>query len=512
MYMNYRNSNSQVNSLLNDIRYYNRIGKTYQSEKILESLIKMYPNDCSVQFEHAMFLFREGSIENIKESLNILTDLIESNSPNKNTCMYEFVKISIYSLIISNKIPYYLDILKNNNYKPEQVEYYYGKYYEKKRNFDEAIVHYKKSSDLGFNKASFAITKIDMKLHPSSRKKENIQNIDNTDISLDELYVKSKVLLAENRITEMYDLLKKSERLMKDKDVNLGNLYFIFTNYINISKIDAAKKIYLKYSDYFKEEWEKKYFEARINLCDGKYEEAKQKFNYVIKNGRDYRIDSYYFLAKIAYINDDIALEEKYYEDLINVEKYEMAKLYITEFYIRNNNYEMANKYFNSIDLYMLNANKSTIRQVNAMLGGELTDKDREFYTMRQIENYDIDEAVEHIMKHKEKSYDFGYFNEDVDIKELLTDVMIKIKNRKADYIDTFDHHILKYPNIGKYDNEYIDYVEVVSIPATNRVITMYPVLSDNVFAINYYNKKQPQKVLKRKSQIEKFNERYGKK
>ena len=115
MYMNYRNSNSQVNALLNDIRYYNRIGKTYQSEKILESLIKMYPNDCSVQFEHAMLLFREGSIENIKEALNILTDLIESNSPNKNTCMYEFVKISIYSLIISDKIPYYLDILKNNN-------------------------------------------------------------------------------------------------------------------------------------------------------------------------------------------------------------------------------------------------------------------------------------------------------------------------------------------------------------------------------------------------------------
>ena len=508
---NKKRKNSKLNLMLNDFKYYSLSGKVYQAQEALNALKKVYPNNHKVKFEEALFLRKYGSRDDMLMTLEILNELIEQNSYNKNACMYEYIKTSIYLSLMSDKILNYLDILKRENYKVNQIEYYYGKFYEKNNNYEEALNHYKLSEELGYEKASVAVTKMEIKQDPSTRKSENITSInENDNMTIDKVYIKCKVLLTERKMSELYDLLKKSEKLIKTDYLNKYNLYFIFNYYLDISKFDDAQALYLKYCDYLQNDYEKKYYEARIDLCNGEYDLAEKKLIYVINCNSDYTVDSYKYLAKIAYANNDLKLEQKCYEDMINLKNYEMGKLYIIEFYIRNNNYEKAIQYFNSINFDEINSNYSNIRQLSAMLGLEITDQDREYYTIKQIENYDINLAIEHINRHKNIIDGVGYFNEDVNIEELLLDVTAKIKNKRANYNDTLSHYILKYPNVGKYDNISIDYVEVVSIPNTNNVITMYPVASDNIFATNYYKEKVKVKTLNRKSQMEKFYERYG--
>lgn len=509
--MKRKSNHSKFNKMINDFKYYNRVGKKYQAKNLLDTLIREYPNDHRVKFEQALYLYKNNSASNADKALDLLEDLIEEDAPNKFSCMYEYVKVSIYSTNISDKTLQYLNILKNRGQKLEYIEFYYGKYYERRKNYDMALKHYKISSNLGFDKSKKAVDKITMKMHPSNRKVKEINDVHKEEITtLDQLYIKCRVLLTENRISEMYELLKKSEKLIKVEYMNSSNLFCIFNKYLDISKVEDARRLYLKYNNCLNTEWERKYFEGRINLCTGNYEQAIKDFKYIIECNQDYVIDAYYYLSKIAYMNNNSEYEKQCYDNMLYLKKYEMAKVYIVEYYLRNNDKEKAIECYKSIDQNFKNSNLTNVRQLNAMLGLPLNDKDREFYAIRQIENYDIDSAVDHILRHKEKNHGFGYFNENVDVKDLLLDIRPKIIDRRPDYTDTFDHHILKYNDIGRYDSDHIDFVEVISVPNTNNVITMYPVASNNIFATNYSIEQHNQKVLKRKSQIEKFYAKYG--
>ena len=106
-------------------------------------------------------------------------------------------------------------------------------------------------------------------------------------------------------------------------------------------------------------------------------------------------------------------------------------------------------------------------------------------------------------------------FEKHQDIKELIEKISKRIETaEKEPTIDIVDSYYFKYENIGKSQNTYTDILKVVTIKNTNKIITMFPCeKTENIKIINELEEKKEyrtNKVRTRKSQIDKFKERYN--
>ena len=225
-------------------------------------------------------------------------------------------------------------------------------------------------------------------------------------------------------------------------------------------------------------------------------------------------------MAKIASYYGDIVSEKNYYKKMEQCStnfSLKLALCYVYS-YIRENNFDSAREMLNKIYDKCDNFDQIQFQRLNAILGNKVKNKYRNFYSIKQVINYDKDSAIAHIMRHTNKLdvyEESGNFNDDVNIEELFSEIVLKISSLKPTYYDDFDHYIINYPNIGMYNQYETNYIEVITVPNMNNIITMYPILSDNIFAKNVVKKERQgekvNKIVKRKSQIEKFYERYGK-
>ena len=130
-------------------------------------------------------------------------------------------------------------------------------------------------------------------------------------------------------------------------------------------------------------------------------------------------------------------------------------------------------------------------------------------YSESQTINYDEKKAIEHIIDHHILNESFSSFNEEINIESLFHDVKTRLDEGVVFYCDTFDRYILKYDNIGYEDEKVINQLEIITIPNTKNIITMYP--SKNIPNYDLEEEdKEVKKAPKRLSQIDKFNLRYG--
>ncbi len=504
----------ELHTKLNDLKYYNQYGKTYKAEALLMELLYDYPNEPRVVFEYALSLWRKGGESNVLKSLDILKDLISLNSFERVSYIYEYIKISIYSNNIADDIEEYFEELIGQSYRLGQVEYYYGKYCEKLGRNSDAKIHYQRSSNEGYNKASTALANLVFKTETDSYNNRDVLKIyKNEKITLDDLFVKVRVLLKKKRVLDVYTLLKKTEQLLTLRHRNAANIFFMFKTYIEIGKVDDAERIYENNKECLKFEWNIDFFEARLDLCKNNLSKAKEKYIKILGYNKEYLFDSCYFLSKIAYLEDNVEEEKYYLEQAINYNK-DIGTYNLALFYMRHNNYEEARELINSIGEDYFNSNIHHMRQIQVILGIPIP-SEYSSYTINQLKNYDRDLAYEHIKFHQEGVEYNSFFKKDIDINELMMDAISKIQNMKPGYYDVFEHYIIECPNCGEINEENLDYYKVLIIPGTKNIITMYPVANNNPFAENYIVKDKKEIYLKkekvkRKSQIDKFNERYN--
>ena len=504
----------ELKSKLNDVKYYNQQGKNYKVAALLQELMEDYPDSDAVRFQYALYLAK-GDTNDVNSAIKILRNLIDENRKNKLAAIYEYIKVCIYNRRELDTLEKYIEELIDKDYKRKESEFYYGKYCERIRDLDRAKIHYEKAKELGYMKAESSLAKLSLKSHPISRVNENVNNICNKEAcSFDDMEIKIKILSREKKMDELYNTIKKTEQLLRQgKYINNGNIYLIFKSYIEISKIDEATKLYNKYKEYIKDEPSRKFYEARLDLCNGNFDDAIEKFKFVITSNSEYSHDSYYYLARIAYMNGEYDREKEYY-DKMKTYKSGVCYTSLVYYYIRNNNREDAIKYLNMLDDNFIGANMAKYRMANVLLGLDVTEKDMRYYSTRQIINYDFEAAVEHIKEHQKVDEYNGYFRKDINIEELLIDVMTKIENMKPVFSELVDHYFINYDGIGINGDDKYNYIEVITVANTNKVITMYPTLSSNIFAPNYDKKKKEEfktKVYKRQSQIDKFYKKYGK-
>lgn len=142
----------------------------------------------------------------------------------------------------------------------------------------------------------------------------------------------------------------------------------------------------------------------------------------------------------------------------------------------------------------------------------------QEKYFFQQISNYDENKFLEHVQKHKLEfdSKQVSFFRENFSIEEVCNQIKRMIPNdKRIIHSIEADRYFFKYDNCGYKKDKNTDYFTVVVLPNTNNLITMYPISFDEVvdfIDLNPCFKKEEQEYTrtKRRSQIEKFNQKYG--
>ena len=142
-------------------------------------------------------------------------------------------------------------------------------------------------------------------------------------------------------------------------------------------------------------------------------------------------------------------------------------------------------------------------------------------YTMKQILNYDEGRAIHHIGQHKSINEDENNrFKNSFSIEDYYYYFrhILPLKDYPRLFNGIFKNiYIFKYEDNG-FNNKgkSLDYIQVVTLQDSNQIITMYPFSNkENYPYIDITPKKEEEKtsnvLVKRLSQIEKFNQRYGK-
>ena len=111
-------------------------------------------------------------------------------------------------------------------------------------------------------------------------------------------------------------------------------------------------------------------------------------------------------------------------------------------------------------------------------------------YTMDQLLEYDYNDALTHIFSHhcSDNKIDF---NKNVDIEKLFFEVKTELKEEKKTNLIVFnDVYIIPKNNVGSNGENYL---QVVTLPNTTDVITMYPVYN------NFIEEEEYDKILMKK-------------
>ena len=128
-------------------------------------------------------------------------------------------------------------------------------------------------------------------------------------------------------------------------------------------------------------------------------------------------------------------------------------------------------------------------------------------YSISQILDYDLNFACEHIKKHEHDFENIEFYEND--LEKFLVDIREKLDGKEQLLSTIFDYYKVKvYTKDGKET-----YVKVVVTPETKDIITCYA--DDNLIFTEVdideeIESKPKEKVIKRKSQIDKFNEKYN--
>lgn len=227
------------------------------------------------------------------------------------------------------------------------------------------------------------------------------------------------------------------------------------------------------------------------------------------------RAKSYRSLCKF-----DEAIEDLKYNLSVKYNEHSLTELYFLYYYL--------NRYQEAIELLPLvyktrciNAYSVSISELvmkkELGIDVKVSKGDKCDYIRSQIFNYSTTSALTHIQGHiptETEDFSKSYFNKDVDLEYLFKVVRENINSsKKYNTEETLELHHFAIPNVGYQGNNICNFIKVVVIPNTNKIITMYPVVSvdyDCLIDIDCDKlfKREPQRV-KKISQIDKFNARY---
>ena len=140
-------------------------------------------------------------------------------------------------------------------------------------------------------------------------------------------------------------------------------------------------------------------------------------------------------------------------------------------------------------------------------------------YLKRQITEYDFEDFLTHLSRHlqiNDKNENMAIFRYNFPIKKALEEILNKLQTPNRYTTNPFtDTYQFQYDICGHIGRKNADAFFAVFLHDTNQLIAMYPSLNyskEHAMDMNTLNgSPNPELILQRKTQIEKFNERYPK-
>lgn len=96
-------------------------------------------------------------------------------------------------------------------------------------------------------------------------------------------------------------------------------------------------------------------------------------------------------------------------------------------------------------------------------------------YLPSQIISYDKDKALEHIITNHRDNEEKSNFSKTIDIESLFEEIKVHMTKENKVLKSAIDTYEIDYPNVGYRDGKIINKINVVAVPGTLDIITMYP-------------------------------------
>ncbi len=181
-------------------------------------------------------------------------------------------------------------------------------------------------------------------------------------------------------------------------------------------------------------------------------------------------------------------------------------------------------KYFEALEL--LNKYPEIIDYRNLELKAfvyKMTGRDMEFasekdsYTMHQILDYQEEAFLDHLQKHLDIELNESdcIFTPKFPLNEIIEYIKTILPTDSCKYQTTLSIYNFKYQECGHVGKYYTDFFQVAALNnVTHDILTMYPCFQPEYFSYTdldpIFRKEEEGPKLKRVSQIDKFNQRYG--
>lgn len=218
-------------------------------------------------------------------------------------------------------------------------------------------------------------------------------------------------------------------------------------------------------------------------------------------------------IGKLEVEHGNILKAREYFDELKNSEDkgtkgYALKEILYLE--IGDKNYEEAYRLFEEIKKYRVLSESELVRidfylkyQLNLLTDADLV---HDGYFCVQLINYSEDRLLNHL-KHKLKIKE--RYNLSIDYDRLIEDTKKLLEQASPIKQSLNDKYILEYDYpVGKLRGNVTRKMEVITYSNTKQIITMTP--TNKKCKKNEFSNRERAKVLKKESQIDKFNRKYN--
>ena len=528
-----KKKDSNQEELVNEIKYNVRIYKYSNALILSEEYLKMYPSDDYMKIFQCIIL---GKLYQNDEAEKRLLEILENEDLSKENRVFALLK---YANILSHgkRNEEAKELFENAIEMSDKLELIarsdLSRLYRREKEYDKAIrileIDGYNDDFLNTKRAVVYFEQGDYKsvfreLRRPSINKYNIfvyEKLDEKYIEQDKNYLLGHLFLKKGNLDTALVYLNKctsmnNKNIYFKANVDIAKIYILknrvddaivlcqeLVNQTNSSyntKIvkEILAKAYAKKNNYKK---------ALETYSDESFEETHRKIRYgflELLRGNFEKAEEY-----LSIINLDKVDVNECYNDLYRLAlvKFRLGK-YDEVFPIL----DIFDKYGTAVEVKDMKYELDRIRLIiDTKLGNKI--EDREYsYSEKQIISYSKEDAINHIKEHHLSDDCVSNFNDENQLLQLFEYVKEKLTKDNIIYDGSFDKYMVRINNVGfsKNDNT-INQLAVLTIPGTKDIITMYPTEgNESELIIEEPEVKTEEKKVKRLSQIEKFNKKYG--
>ena len=291
------------------------------------------------------------------------------------------------------------------------------------------------------------------------------------------LFLKAKELIKGKQYKEAIEILKKVKKDEPNDNVVKFELAKLFIKYKET--MDKGKSMLLDLLNTQNKNYailELGKLEASLN----NYDEAKNYFLQLLNTqNKNYAILE---LGRLEASLNNYAEAKKYFLLLLNTDAKDFSLVELVFLNIKDNKIKEASDLFNKIPTNFLDSiiyiNIKTY--LNYKLGLDISkDRNNTYFTM-QLFNYNKEFAISHISKHLDennKKRIHTTFDESINLYELFDEIQEKIKNMEPTQYSFTEKYIVCYNHeIATIGDKRTKYVQVITLPNSKNILTMYPI------------------------------------